>query len=52
MLGLAAGLLALMCSGVAVPLVVATGVTVLLRRGWRLAALHTALVLRDLRKNA
>jgi len=39
--GLLAGLLALMCSGVGVCMVAAVGLAVLLRRGWRLAALHT-----------
>jgi hypothetical protein len=39
--GLLAGLLALMCSGVGVCMVVVVGLAVLLRRGWRLAALHT-----------
>ncbi len=39
-LGLLAGLLALMCSGVAVTMVIVVGVAALLRRGWRVAALH------------
>jgi hypothetical protein len=39
-LGLAAGLAALMCSGVAVTMVIVVGVAVLLRRGWRMAAFH------------
>lgn len=39
--GLAAGLAGLMCSGVAVTMVVVVGLAVLLTRGWRLAALHT-----------
>ena len=39
-LGLAAGFLGLMCSGVAVTMVFAVGVAALLRRGWRVAALH------------
>ena len=39
--GLLAGLLALMCSGVGVCMVVVVGLAVILRRGWRLAALHT-----------
>jgi hypothetical protein len=38
---LAAGLAALMCSGVGVSMVVAVGVAVLLARGWRLALLQT-----------
>lgn len=40
-LGLGAGLLALACSGVAVTMVFAVGLATLLRRGWRIAALHT-----------
>ncbi len=40
--GLAAGLAGLMCSGVAIAMVVAVGITTLLRRGWRVAVLHTA----------
>jgi hypothetical protein len=40
-LGLAAGLAGLMCSGVAVSMVVAVGVAVLMIRGWRPALLHT-----------
>jgi hypothetical protein len=39
--GLAAGLAALMCSGVAVTMVIVVGVQTWLRRGWRVAALHT-----------
>ena len=39
--GLAAGLAALMCSGVGVSMVIAVGAAVLLARGWRLALLHT-----------
>ncbi len=39
--GLAAGLAALMCSGVGVSMVIAVGCAVLLARGWRLALLHT-----------
>ena len=39
--GLLAGLAALMCSGVGVAMVAAVGLAVLLRRGWRIAALHT-----------
>ena len=41
LLGLGCGLAGLLCSGVAIPVVVGTGVAVLLRRGWRVAALHT-----------
>jgi hypothetical protein len=40
-LALAAGLLGLMCSGVAVPMTIAVGVAVLIRRGWHLALFHT-----------
>jgi hypothetical protein len=40
--GLAAGLAALMCSGVGVAMVISVGVAVLISRGWRLALLHTA----------
>ena len=40
-LGLGAGLLALMCSGVAITMVIVVGFATLLRRGWRIAALHT-----------
>ena len=40
-LGLAAGFLALLCSGVAVTMVAVVGLATLLRRGWRIAALHT-----------
>ena len=39
--GITAGLLALMCSGVAVTMVIVVGIAALLRRGWRVAALHT-----------
>jgi len=39
--GLAAGLAGLMCSGVGVTMVVIVGVAMLLRRGWRIALLHT-----------
>lgn len=39
--GIAAGLLALMCSGVAVTMVAVVGIATLLRRGWRVAAVHT-----------
>jgi hypothetical protein len=38
--GLLAGLCALMCSGIGVCMVAVVGVAVLLRRGWRIAALH------------
>lgn len=37
---MACGLVGLMCSGVAVPLVGAVGTGALFRRGWRVAALH------------
>jgi hypothetical protein len=40
--GLGAGLLALACSGVAVTMVVVVGSATLIRRGWRVAALHSA----------
>ena len=40
-LGLAAGLAALMCSGVGVSMVIAVGIAVLMTRGWRLALLHS-----------
>lgn len=40
--GLACGLAALMCSGIGISMTVATGTAVLIRRGWRTAALHTA----------
>ena len=39
-LGLVAGLLALMTSGVAVVMIALVGITVLFRRGWRLALVH------------
>ncbi len=38
---LAAGLLALMCSGLAVTSTIVVGLAMLLRRGWRIALLHT-----------
>lgn len=38
--GLVAGLLGLMCSAVAVPMVFAVSVAVLIRRGWRIATFH------------
>jgi hypothetical protein len=40
-LGLLAGAAALMCSGLGVAMVAAVAVAALLRRGWRVAALHT-----------
>ena len=40
--GLAAGLAALMCSALGVTMVFVVGVAALLRRGWRIALLHTA----------
>jgi len=41
-LGLLAGLAALMCSGVGVTMVVIVALAMLLRRGWRIALLHSA----------
>jgi hypothetical protein len=41
LLGLAAGLFALMCSGVGIAMAIVAGLAALLRRGWRIAALHT-----------
>jgi hypothetical protein len=41
-LGLLAGLAALMSSGVGVTMVVVVGLAMLVRRGWRVALLHTA----------
>lgn len=41
-LGLGAGAAALMCSGVGITMVVIVGVATLMRRGWRMAAFHTA----------
>jgi hypothetical protein len=41
-LGLSAGLIGLMCSGVAVTMVTVVGLVTLVQRGWRIAALHTA----------
>ncbi len=41
-LGLLAGLAALMCSGIGVTMVAVVGVATLIRRGWRVAVLHTA----------
>jgi hypothetical protein len=40
-LGLLAGFLGLMSSGIAVTMVVVVGLAMLLRRGWRVAALHS-----------
>ncbi len=40
--GIAAGFLALLCSGVAVTLIAIVALATLLRRGWRIAAVHTA----------
>jgi len=41
-LGLLAGLAGLLCSGVAVTMVVVVGLSALIRRGWRAALFHTA----------
>jgi hypothetical protein len=41
-LGCLAGLAALLCSGVGVAMAVVVGLAVLMRRGWRIAALHVA----------
>jgi hypothetical protein len=41
-LGVAAGILSLMSSGVGVAMAVTTGIAVLGRRGWKVAALHVA----------
>ncbi len=41
-LGLLAGIAGLMCSGVAVTMAIVVGYATLLRRGWRVALLHTA----------
>ena len=41
-IGLAVGLLSLLTSGVAVVMVSVVGIALLFRRGWRIAALHTA----------
>jgi hypothetical protein len=41
-IGLLAGFAGLMCSGVAIAMTVVVGVAMLLRRGWRVALLHTA----------
>lgn len=40
-LGLAAGFAGLLCSGVAVTMTIIVGIAVLIRRGWRVALLHT-----------
>jgi len=40
-LAIGAGALGLMCSGVAVTMVIVVGIAVILRRSWRVAALHT-----------
>ena len=40
-LGIGAGVLGLMCSGVGVTMAVAVGAALLLLRGWKVAALHT-----------
>ena len=40
-LGMAAGLAALLCSGVAITMTLVVGIATLLRRGWRVAMLHT-----------
>jgi len=40
--GLAAGFAGLLCSGVAVTMVIVVGIAMLVRRGWRVALLHTA----------
>jgi hypothetical protein len=41
-LGVAAGLAALMCSGVGVTMAIVVGLATLLRRGWRVAMFHAA----------
>jgi hypothetical protein len=41
-LGLVAGLAGLMCSGVGIAMTIIVGIAVLLRRGWRIALVHTA----------
>lgn len=40
-LGLAAGAAGMLCSGVAVTMVIIVGIATLIRRGWRIAAVHT-----------
>jgi len=44
-LGIAAGMLGLMCSGVAVTMIVVVAIAALLRRSWRVAALHSTPIL-------
>lgn len=41
-LGLLAGLAGLMCSGISVAMAIVVGIAMLLKRGWRIALLHTA----------
>jgi hypothetical protein len=41
LIGIGLGALGLMSSGIGPPLVIAVGLAVLLRRGWRMAAVHT-----------
>ncbi len=40
--GIASGAIALMCSGIAIPMLIGVGAFALTRRGWRVAAAHTA----------
>ena len=40
-LGLVAGAAGLLCSGVAVTMVIVVGIAMLIRRGWKIAAVHT-----------
>ncbi|MGO9875955.1 MAG: hypothetical protein ACLPVY_19425 [Acidimicrobiia bacterium] len=40
-IGLAAGTAGMLCSGVAVTMVIVVGIAALVRRGWRIAAIHT-----------
>jgi len=40
-IGLAAGAAGMLCSGVAVTMVIVVGIAALVRRGWRIAAVHT-----------
>jgi hypothetical protein len=42
LIGIGFGLLALMCSGVGVTMVFAVGIATFVRRGWRMAVIHTA----------
>src|SRR5262249_39373515 len=42
LIGIGFGLLALMCSGVGVTMAVAVGIATFVRRGWRMALVHTA----------